>query len=93
MTSQAPTQGPTDAGLTARVLSSEWQPIETAPHGETVLLGWWNSDGLGGSDWICEVACASFGWRRGSISNMSRHGKATNWQPLPTPPINPKGAA
>lgn len=32
MTSQAPTsRGPTDAGLTARVLSSEWQPIASHP--------------------------------------------------------------
>ena len=71
-----------------------WQPIdENTPHGEQLLLGWWQANGLGQFDWISEVGAASWGWRRGSISNMSRHGNATHWMPLPTPPTAlPAGA-
>lgn len=36
-----------------------WQPIETAPHGEQVLLGWWTQDGQGGVSWDCEVHAAT----------------------------------
>lgn len=63
-----------------------WQPIETAERGEEVLLGWWQDDGIGGKDWQIEVGRASWGWRKGSISNMSQHGQATHWMPLPPPP-------
>lgn len=63
-----------------------WRDIGTAPHGQEVLLGWWDEDGQGGSNWATEIGCASFGWRRGSISNMSRHSHASHWQPLPPPP-------
>jgi hypothetical protein len=66
----------------------EWQPIETAPHGETVLLGYWTNDGLGNRDWNADVGMASWGWRRGSISNMSYHGQATHWMPLPPAPVS-----
>ena len=74
------------AGAVEYVPADQWQDISTAPHGEIVLLGWWTPDGLGNSNWDCEVACASWGWRTGSISNMSRHGQATHWMPLPAPP-------
>jgi len=63
-----------------------WQKIESAPHGERVLLGWWQPDGLGEQDWECEVGAASWGWRRNGVSNMSYHGRATHWMPLPEPP-------
>jgi hypothetical protein len=58
-----------------------WLPIETAPHETRVLLGWWY-DGV----WISEVGEASHGWTRNGISNMSRHGQAVYWRPLPTGP-------
>lgn len=58
-----------------------WQPIETAPHEQNVLVGWWYN-----GEWKCETAMASHGWRRNGISTMSRHGQATHWQPLPAPP-------
>lgn len=70
----------------ARKGAEGWRPIETAEHDEEVLLGWWQNTGLGGKDWITDVGKASYGWRRGSISNMSLHGSATHWQPLPSPP-------
>ena len=66
----------------------EWQPIETAPHETTVLLGWieeWSRE------WKCEVGFASRGsaWPApggGRYSNYFRHGRATHWMPLPEPP-------
>jgi hypothetical protein len=60
-----------------------WQPIETAPHGVRVLLGWrdWRDHA-----WCMEVAPASHGWRGVEVSTMSRHGSATHWMPLPPPP-------
>lgn len=61
-----------------------WQPIETAPHEERVLLGW-VYDGA----WFCETGMASHGWRRNGVSNMSRHGQATYWMPLPAHPSAP----
>lgn len=59
-----------------------WQPIETAPHGEEVLLGWLEWDGA----WKMEVSQASWGWSTKTASNISRHGQATHWMPLPPPP-------
>jgi hypothetical protein len=61
-----------------------WQDISTAPHETRVLLGWWR-DGV----WLCETGMASHGWSRNGISNMSLHGQATHWQPLPSPPVQP----
>jgi hypothetical protein len=65
---------------------SEWQPIETAPFGERVLLGWrhWRD-----WQWCMEVGPAISGWKRGNISNVSKHGSATHWMPLPEPPNVP----
>lgn len=60
--------------------AQEWRPIETAPHGEEVLLGWLGWDGA----WNMEVSQASWSW--GAKTKISRHGQATHWQPLPQPP-------
>ena len=68
---------PTHSGLM-------WRQIETAPHGEPVLLGWWYE-----GKWRNEVAPATTGWRRGAYSTMSQHGQATHWLPLPAPPRSP----
>lgn len=62
----------------------QWQPIQTAPHGQEVLLGWVDWDGA----WITEVAMATRGWRTERVSTMSSHGRATHWQPLPAPPAD-----
>jgi hypothetical protein len=59
----------------------DWQPIETAPHEQKVLVGWWYN-----GEWMSEATMASHGWRRNGISTMSWHGQATHWQPLPAPP-------
>ena len=63
--------------------SQEWQDISTAPHDEVVLLYW--------EDWAgrkyMEATRASHGERfPNGYSNVSRHGSATHWMPLPTPP-------
>ena len=87
MTSQAPTQGPTDAGLTARVLSSEWQPIETAPKDGTLVIVFAPSI-YDLSEIVCVAAYhLDAGWCVDELREV------THWMPLPTPPINPKGAA
>ncbi len=66
---------------------SEWQTIETAPHEEQVLLGWWYTPPWKDQPprWECETGEASRGWTRNGVSTMSRHGSATHWQPLPPP--------
>lgn len=59
-----------------------WQPIETAPHEELVVLGW-QEDGV----WKQEIALASAGERfPNGYSNRWTHGRATHWMPLPEPP-------
>jgi len=66
-----------------RAESPKWQPIETAPHDEVVLLYW--------EDWsgakYMEAAQASHGQTfPNGYSNVSRHGSATHWMPLPAAP-------
>lgn len=63
----------------------EWQLIEfevLPPHGQDALLGWFDAAGK----WKSEVAPASFGWRTDAVRNISHHGQATHWQPIPEPP-------
>lgn len=64
-----------------------WQPIEAAPHDTNVLLAWADSTLPGG--WKMEAGMASWGWRRDGVSNMSEHGQATHWMPLPSAPAAP----
>lgn len=63
--------------------AAAWRPIETAPHGELVVLAWRES--LNGQ-WSFEIGYASHGWRNDVASNISHHGSATHWMPLPAPP-------
>ena len=77
MTSQAPTQGPTDAGLTARVLSSEWQPIETAPKDGTRIIVRcvcfrWNSD-------VCQNVAIGHKWVEARWA-IGMAGSIAEWQ-------------
>lgn len=63
--------------------SPSWQPIDTAPHDEVVLLYW--------KDWAdreyMEVTRASWGQRYpNGYSDMAKHGSATHWMPLPAAP-------
>jgi hypothetical protein len=63
---------------------SAWQPIETAPHEELVMLGWHDARI---ADWCWEVAMASWGKRNElGYSNVGMHGEATHWKPLDQPP-------
>jgi hypothetical protein len=62
-----------------------WQPIETAPHEELLVLGWFEGD-----VWKQEIALASAGQRfENGYSNRWQHGRATRWHPLPAPPSDP----
>lgn len=71
----------------ARVLreaAEGWRPIETAPHGEIVLMAWKDSFL---PQWSFEVGFASHGTRYPTgYSSVSQHGQATHWRPLPSPP-------
>jgi len=66
-----------------------WQPIETAPHDTNVLLAW--TDSTLPCGWKMEAGMASWGWRRDGVSNMSEHGQATHWMPLPAAPARQEG--
>jgi hypothetical protein len=61
-----------------------WQPIETAPHEEDVLLFV--------PACVTGPARIEAGWASGGLrlpnghSSMWWHGRATHWQPLPAPP-------
>lgn len=63
----------------------DWQPIETAPHNKKVILFW--------EDWrdgkpCMEIAPYSTGTRYANgYSSVSYHGSATQWMPLPEPPL------
>jgi hypothetical protein len=62
----------------AAAVDREWQPIETAPHDELLLLGW--SAKWPEPHWETAVGlarCTSGGWW---------HGTATHWRHLPSPP-------
>lgn len=71
----------------------DWQPIETAPHDTSVLLGWWRE--WPELRWETKVGKASSGFRwkvpgkRGIKSTYSRHPRATHWRPLPPPGPRP----
>jgi hypothetical protein len=58
----------------------DWQPIDTAPLDEDVLLGWWRT----WPERIWECAAGLAGCTRGRW----RHGQATHWMRLPAPPHN-----
>lgn len=71
------------AALTA-ALAEMWRPIEEAEPNQTYLLGWhdWRDHA-----WCTEVAPAIHGQRfENGYSNVSRHGSATHYMPLPSPP-------
>lgn len=71
------------AALTA-ALSHMWRQIEEAEPNRTYLLGWhdWRDHA-----WCTEVAPAIHGQRfENGYSNVSRHGSATHFMPLPSPP-------
>lgn len=72
-----------DAAL-ARAMP-DWRPIETAPHGEKVLL-YCPDRGPTNPERI-ELGYASSGTRNAVSSNISLHSWATLWRPLPDLPI------
>ena len=74
---------------------TDWQPIETAPTGVIVRLGWWEerySPDRPPLVWRTSVGIAwektLFGRKRAFRSHDL--GKATHWKPLPEPPSGEK---
>ena len=65
-----------------------WRDIESAPDNNSVLLGWFDwRDG----QWCTEVGAATTGQRfENGYSNVSKHGSATHWTPLPAAPLPQK---
>ena len=62
--------------------SEAWQPIETAPHEDLLVLGWYEGD-----VWKQEIALASAGTHYQNVySDHWAHGRATHWMPLPAAP-------
>lgn len=63
----------------------QWRDISTAPHNQIVLL---YSPGTGCESNPPRIECdyASHGWQNEIASNLSRHGWATHWMPLPPTP-------
>ena len=93
MTSQAPTQGPTDAGLTARVLSSEWQTMDTAPRDGARFLAFGSyqyPEDAHPTEYM-EIVEFSFNdeypWL--DVDGQNKPEVYSNWMPLPTPPPIP----
>lgn len=73
------------AAIDAALEGGGWLPIESAPHDTNVIMAW--RDETYSDGWRIETGMASWGWRRDGISNMSCHGQATHWRPLPLPPV------
>ena len=79
---------------------SEWQPIETAPSDETVILGnFRNACLLTGAPHVwtatyvtkwCDLAGAHVEaharWNECSFAATNENGEPTHWMPLPEPP-------
>ena len=62
--------------------AQQWRLIETAPHEELVVLGWFEGD-----TWKQEIGLASAGERYDNgYSSRWWHGQATHWAPLLPPP-------
>lgn len=61
-----------------------WQPIETAPVGVAVRLGYWRVAYDGRCQWQEESGPAFV--RFLFFFKRATHGDATHWKPLPEPP-------
>ena len=64
---------------------AEWRPIETAPHGQDVLL-FCPDRGCSTNRARIELRPYSTGERGDGWSSMSYHSWATHWMPLPDMP-------
>ena len=71
--------------IRAALEAQQWQPIETAPENELVLL-YCPETGCVSNKERVELDYASQGWRNEVANNMSYHSWATHWMPLPKPP-------
>jgi hypothetical protein len=67
-------------------MTSEWQPIYTAPNNEKVLL-FCPDRGVESNRARIELGYTSSGYETDIYSTMSYHPWATYWMPLPKPPI------
>ncbi len=74
-----------DAVLALRAPVSAWQPIETAPNGERILL--WKANTQ--EHYVATRVQGGYGlgWLTPDGHEIF---KATHWQPLPSPPVSQK---
>lgn len=75
-------------------MSDNWQPIETAPKDETVVLLWcpqsWDTDFVRVGWWFeAESPHEDSGWYDDEAAShplTDLYGEPTHWMPLPEPP-------
>jgi uncharacterized protein DUF551 len=72
-------------------ISSEWQPIETAPRDGTPILAirreWWEPVN-GNHRWVCGKIYESFFSEAGQCFESNGMKQPTHWMPRPAPPQN-----
>lgn len=74
---------------------SDWQPIETAPKDESVLVVYESTAanetyGEGGYRRTMEAVFEDGAWLGADCSKLeNRAWRVTHWQPLPEPPVQP----
>lgn len=83
-----------DEAPIAQPQAAGWRPIETAPGGVNLLLGWWDTmPHLPEPRWCIDVDWAyspNTMPRHSGLSNGFAHGRATHWLPLTVLPEPPK---
>ena len=67
----------------SKLRAMEWQPIETAPKNETVLVWLNNIDGECSYSDIADISCGQPYCRSVDVDEV----KVTHWMPLPAPPV------
>ena len=67
-------------------MTSEWQPIETAPKDGSEILGWCHGLGRHIVSWGCQPQHNPRHFWISSTCNINHIDQPTHWMPLPAPP-------